>query len=88
MHVLEWITFILNDLKSTIIIKIMVNGNRWQVLINVGISKKNIGAFSNEKEASIVLLFLLGEKMQKDGKLTSHIIKLIHKDDRWMILLA
>ena len=35
-------------------IGILKNGNRWQVLINIGRTKKYIGTFLNEKEAAIV----------------------------------
>ena len=35
-------------------IGVLKNGNRWQVLINVGRTKKYIGTFLNEKEAAIV----------------------------------
>ena len=35
-------------------IGVLKNGNRWQVLINVGRIKKYIGTFLNEKEAAIV----------------------------------
>ena len=35
-------------------IGVLKNGNRWQVLINIGRTKKYIGTFLNEKEAAIV----------------------------------
>ena len=35
-------------------IGVLRNGSRWQVLINVGRTKKYIGTFCNEKEAAIV----------------------------------
>lgn len=35
-------------------IGVLRNGQRWQVLINVGKKKKYVGTFSDEKEAAVV----------------------------------
>lgn len=72
-------------------IGVLKNGNRWQVLINVGRTKKYIGTFCNENEAAIVHDFYSMGINGRKGKtnfaysqeLVENMIKSYFENDRY-----